>query len=194
MSLRPLPNPSIADPLACPAVCHQARDQEGTEDRGRHDAEIVPWARVTVSLPANILAAPDFANEPQVGWGHGDDRGEFLVVLGANAVPGGATLPTSMPLRVWVFLPPVGAFDPDHALDSLPLEQAESDAISQGFKPSLELVEIRGGAQRLIACGFGQREGAHTDGAARRQYFAFGICELSSAVTSVQQSVITIGQ
>jgi len=119
--------PGANYPLGAKTTAIRGRIRRGAS---MADAEIVPWARVTVSLPANILAAPDFANEPQVGWGHGDDRGEFLVVLGANAVPGGATLPTSMPLRVWVFLPPVGAFDPDHALDSLPLEQAESDAIN----------------------------------------------------------------
>ena len=93
-------------------------------------AAIVPWARVVVTLPANINAAPDFDTETQVGWGHGDDRGEFLAVLGTDAVPGGAALPASLPLRVWVFLPPGNAFDPAQPLASLPLEQTGTDAIN----------------------------------------------------------------
>ena len=93
-------------------------------------AAIVPWARVVVTRPMNINDPPNFGSENQVGWAHGDDRGEFLVLLGVDAVPGGATLPVSLPLRVWVFLPPANAFDPARPLASLPLEQAGGDRIN----------------------------------------------------------------
>jgi hypothetical protein len=90
----------------------------------------VPWARVVVTRPADISAAPSFATEVQVGWAHGDDRGEFLTVLGAAAVPGGATLPATLPLRLWVFLPSPATADLGDPLAGLPLEQAATDATS----------------------------------------------------------------
>lgn len=108
------------------------------------DARPVPWARVVVTLPANIAASADFDAEAKVGWGHGDDRGEFLVVLGVGAVPGGATLPTSLPLRVWVFLPSSATtFDAASPLDSLPLEYAGIDALNdvlRGIEPPADYV------------------------------------------------------
>ena len=90
-------------------------------------AAVVPWARVIVTAPKTAPGV--FANETQVGWGHVDDRGEFVVVLGANAVPGGAVLPPTLALHVWLFLPPVAvpAADP---LAALPLEVAGTDALN----------------------------------------------------------------
>ena len=92
----------------------------------------VAWARVVITRPSG---PPHFATETQLGWAHGDDRGEFLVVLGPGAVPGGANLPASLALRVWVFLPPTDAFDATKPLASLPLEvggQAASNAVLDG--------------------------------------------------------------
>lgn len=102
--------------------------------RGPAPEQLVPvaWARVVITRPNG---APDFNSEVQLGWAHGDDRGEFIAVLGPASVPGGAALPATLPLRVWVFLPPTDAFDPDDPLASLPLEVAGSDpsnAVLQG--------------------------------------------------------------
>ena len=85
----------------------------------------VAWARIVITRPAG---APNFLAETQIGWAHGDDRGECLAVLGPAAVPGGADLPASLPLRVWVFLPPTDAFDPANPLASLPLDIAGAAA------------------------------------------------------------------
>lgn len=85
----------------------------------------VAWARVTLTRPADPLAAADFDNEAVVGWAHGDDRGEFLAVLGSELLPGGAVLPASVTVRLWVFLPPAGGSD--NAFDQLPIEIAGSD-------------------------------------------------------------------
>jgi hypothetical protein len=95
--------------------------------RGPAPDKLVPvaWARVVITRPAAI---PDFATEPQLAWAHGDDRGEFIAVLGPGAVPGGATLPATLALRVWVFLPATDAFDPKDPLASLPLDVAGVDA------------------------------------------------------------------
>ena len=87
-------------------------------------AQAVPWARAVVTAFGAVV--PDFASEQQVGWGHGDDRGELTVVLGVQAVAGGATLPSLLPLRMWIFLPPVALPDPLDALAGLPLEVADT--------------------------------------------------------------------
>lgn len=94
-------------------------------------ARPVAWARVTITRPALALPPPDFDAEPQVAWAHGDDRGEFLAVLGPAMLGGGAALPASVALTLWVHLPPLlPAFDPLAPLDSLPLEVAGVAATS----------------------------------------------------------------
>lgn len=112
--------PGAAYPLAANATAIRGHVRRGV------DKTSVAWTRIVVTAPG--ATPPVFASEIQVGWGHGDDRGEFLVVLGAQAVPGGAALPAQVNLRVWVFLPP-GALDPADPLASLPLEQAGPDVI-----------------------------------------------------------------
>lgn len=93
----------------------------------------VPWARVIVTRPGP--GVPNFATEAQLGHAHGDDRGEFLLLLGASAVPGGVALPSEIAVHVWVFLPPVSTvFDPAKPLDSLPLERAGTAALDDVLK------------------------------------------------------------
>jgi hypothetical protein len=91
-------------------------------------AKPVAWTRVIVTRPGAGL--PNFGAELQLGHAHGDDRGEFLLVLGGGAVPGGAALPATIKLHVWVFLPPADVFDPGDPLASLPLETGGTDAIN----------------------------------------------------------------
>lgn len=88
----------------------------------------VPWVRVVVTRTG--VTAATFNTAPKLAWAHGDDRGEFLIMLGADAVPGGAVLPPSLSLSVWIFLPPAGVFDALDPLASLPLELAGSDALN----------------------------------------------------------------
>lgn len=89
-------------------------------------AEPVAWSRVIVTRPGAGPAS--FATETPLGWAHGDDRGEFLLVLGNGAVSGAAALPPSIALNVWVFLPPATpAFEVADPLASLPLESAGTD-------------------------------------------------------------------
>ena len=117
--------PGAAFPLSANATVIRGRIRRGAS---MANASSVAWARIVVTQPG---AAPaDFSAETQIGWAHGDDRGEFLVVLGAQAIPGGAVLPQTVQLRVWIFLPPSDALDPADPLASLPLEQAGSDAIN----------------------------------------------------------------
>ena len=88
-------------------------------------ARPVAWARVTLTRPALALPPPDFGTEPHIAWAHGDDRGEFLAVLGPAMLGGGAALPASVVLTLWVHLPSLlPAFDPQTPLAGLPLEVA----------------------------------------------------------------------
>lgn len=93
----------------------------------------VPWTRVIVTRAGAGPAS--FATEAQIGWAHGDDRGEFLLVLGNGALSGAAALPAALNLNVWVFLPPaLPAFNAADPLASLPLESAGTDAINDVLK------------------------------------------------------------
>jgi hypothetical protein len=97
--------------------------------------QIVPasWARVIVTKPG--AGAPNFSKETQLAWAHADDRGEFLLILGGAAVPGGVALPTQVSVHEWVFLPPIGiVFDPAHPLDSVAVERAGTVALDDVLK------------------------------------------------------------
>lgn len=117
--------PGCTYPLAANVTALRGRVRRGPSDAL---ATPVAWSRIVVTQAG--AGAPDLATETRVGWAHGDDRGEFLVVLGAAAVPGGAALPATLALRVWVLLPPADGFDPADPLASLPVEFAGGDAIN----------------------------------------------------------------
>ena len=99
----------------------------------------VAWARLTFTRPTLTLPPPVFASEPQVAWAHGDDRGEFMAVLGPAIFNGGAALPASLTLTLWVHLAPLApAFNPLDPLANLPLEvagSATSGAVLEGKAP-----------------------------------------------------------
>jgi hypothetical protein len=121
--------PGAAYPLASNVSALRGRVRRGPSVA---TGTSVPWARAVVTRPTG---APDFDTETPLAWGHGDDRGEFLIVLGPNAATGAAQLPSVLALRLWVFLPPAGAFDPLSPLASLPLEfagTAATNAVLQG--------------------------------------------------------------
>ena len=119
--------PGTAYPLGANTTAIRGRIRKGS---ALASAKTIPWARVIVTLPANLAAPADFASEPKVGWGHGDDRGEFLIVLGAQAIPGGAVLPSNVTLRIWVSFLPSAQIDQSDPLGSLPLELAGADALN----------------------------------------------------------------
>ena len=117
--------PGATYPLAANATALRGCVRRGV---ALASAVAVPWARLVVTRPG---AGPaNFATETQLTWAHGDDRGEFLLLLGAQAVPGGVVLPATMDLRLWVFLPPVAALDAADPLASLPLEVAGDEPLN----------------------------------------------------------------
>jgi hypothetical protein len=87
----------------------------------------IPWARVFATTPP---AAVVFDADNVVGVGHGDDRGEFLMMLQQSAVQG-AALSNPVSVRLWAFVPPVTPPpDPRDALAGLPIEDAGVDTTS----------------------------------------------------------------
>lgn len=86
----------------------------------RRDAAPVRWARLFATTPA---AETDFSLATLVGCAHGDERGEFVLALGANAVSG-AALVNPVHVRLWAFVAPPGAVDPKDSFLGLPLENA----------------------------------------------------------------------
>ena len=117
--------PGSSYPLAANITAIRGRVRRGPSEAL---AKPVAWARVVITRPG--AATPNFATEARLGFAHGDDRGEFLAVLDVGAVPGGAVLPATLKLRVWVFIPPADTFDAADPLASLPLEVAGTDAIN----------------------------------------------------------------
>jgi hypothetical protein len=89
------------------------------------DEELVRWARVEATIGDTV-----------VGRAHGDDRGEFLLLLEANA-GGLGDLPSPLRVQVTVFAPTLRPDPPgDDPLGDLPLEvlAADPDDISAGEK------------------------------------------------------------
>jgi hypothetical protein len=90
----------------------------------------VPWARVVCMRPGAVQADID-TNAP-LAWAHGDDRGEFVMLLGNSAVPGGGQLPAQVDVQLWVCLPPPAVvFDAAAPLASLPLDDAGTDVLNR---------------------------------------------------------------
>lgn len=122
--------PGAAYPLPARSTAVRGRV---LRDLGGGQSEPIAWARVVCTKPG--AGAPNFASEKKLGWGHGDDRGEFLLVLGASAVSGGGALPAQIPLHIWVFLPPPEAvWSADDPLASLPLEDGGISALDDVLK------------------------------------------------------------
>lgn len=121
--------PGSAYPLASKVSALRGCVRRGANE---DNAKSVAWPRIAVTQPGQ--GPPDFATEVKLGFGHGDDRGEFLAVLGPDSVPGGVVLPPTITLRIWVFLPPPDLFDPGDPLASLPLEIAGTAPISDALR------------------------------------------------------------
>jgi hypothetical protein len=118
--------PGAAYPLPGKATGLRGRIRR---DLGAGVIKAVPWARVVITRAG--AGAPNFAAETKLAWAHGDDRGEFLAVLGKDAVTGGAALPAQLNLHVWVFLPPLTTvWDATQPLASLPLEVGGTDSLN----------------------------------------------------------------
>ena len=119
------------------------RTATGLRGRVVRDGQPLRWTRVFVTLPGS--GNPEIV----VGRAHGDDRGEFLLLISPRTIPVGDLVdPVSLPIRIWgpaIAPAPAapGALDP---LWDLPLESApapeEPDRVSAGLDPPQEYAEL----------------------------------------------------
>lgn len=121
--------PGPAYPLPSKATAVRGRIQR---DLGAGRKEPIRWTRVVMTRAG--AGAANLATEEALAWAHGDERGEFLLVLGGNAVMG-AALPPLLNVNVWVFQPPVATvWDPAQPLNSLPLEDGGTAVLNEVLK------------------------------------------------------------
>lgn len=117
--------PGAAYPLPGNATAIRGRLLRGPDLK---HAVPIPWGRLVATMPA---AQNAFGAATPVGYGHGDDRGEFVLVLDNRAISG-ATLTNPVPVRLWPFLPAVGiVLNPMDPLASLPLENGGVDSMNE---------------------------------------------------------------
>ena len=123
----------VRRPVLFPGAAYDV-SETATGLRGRviRNGKVMRWARVEARLPISGVL---------VGRAHGDDRGEFLLLIGSGAIPVGA-LVNPLPIVVRVFGPDVIPVPPTPdlpALDplwDLPLEKppapGAADTVSSG--------------------------------------------------------------
>jgi hypothetical protein len=122
----------VRRPVLFPGAAYDVADATGLRGRVVRGGQPMRWARVVARLPGA---------GPVVGRAHGDDRGEFLLLIGSEAGPIG-DLDPPLKVEVTVFGPaiPPAPITPDQpaidALWDLPLETAaapgDPDPVSSG--------------------------------------------------------------
>jgi hypothetical protein len=123
----------VRRPVLFPGAAYDVSDMAtGLRGRVTRNGKVMRWARVEARLPVSGV---------MVGRAHGDDRGEFLLLIGSGAIPVGA-LVNPLPISVRVFGPaaiPVPATPDLPSLDplwDLPLEMppapGAADPVSSG--------------------------------------------------------------
>jgi hypothetical protein len=96
---RPALMPGAAYPIHASATVLRGRVLRGGEP--------VRWARVEALAPDGPTTCPGALSEDLLAVAHGDDRGEFLLVLPpAAATVGAVTLTTTLCIRAWAHDPP----------------------------------------------------------------------------------------
>ena len=126
--------PRIYRPALFPGADYPVHDSV-TALRGRveRNGKPMPWARIQATrAPGNVI----------VGRAHGDDRGEFLLLLDSNAAaPGGGTMRVRVRVSVFGRDPALvspsaleAATDPQWNLpvEQLPIGTAVTDSVSTG--------------------------------------------------------------
>lgn len=129
----------------------------GSVRRGLDPASAVPlrWARVFATTPA---AETDFALATVVGCGHGDDRGEYVLALGARAVSG-ATLVNPLQVRLWAFAPPPAVPDPADSLLGMPLENGGGAVLNDILRGTSVPPGYTAQQSKVIALRLGETRG-----------------------------------
>lgn len=116
------PSHRVRRPALFPGSAYDVSDATGIRGSVQRAGSPMRWARVEARLPTSGTL---------VGRAHGDDRGEFLLLIGPEAAPPG-DLPSTIPVEIRVFGPavaPVAATPEIPSIDplwDLPLEEASA--------------------------------------------------------------------
>jgi hypothetical protein len=125
------PSPRVRRPAFFPGAGYDV-SQTATGMRGR-----VTWKQSNSNeIPARWVRVEASVNGQIVGRAHGDDRGEFLLILDCTA-GGQGELPNPLDVLVTVFGPPaVKPIPKDDPIGDLPLEvlTGDPDDVSPGVK------------------------------------------------------------
>jgi hypothetical protein len=142
----------VRRPALFPAAAYDV-DETATGLRGRitwtESGEVpVRWARVEATIGGT-----------RVGYAHGDDRGEFLLLLGSRA-GGLGDLPVPLRAQVTVFAPPVMPPRGRDVFSDLPIEthpaSAAPDTVSAGT--ALPSIVLNGVPEHYVASAVSTRE------------------------------------
>lgn len=116
------PRLRIRRPVLFPGAAYDVSNSiTGLRGRVLRGGKPVRWARVEATLPGTTVV---------VGRAHGDDRGEFLLLLGTNASPLGDLEDNTLEIRVTAFAPVLALVPADPSVPELdplwdlPLEKA----------------------------------------------------------------------
>ncbi|SFU59385.1 hypothetical protein [Pseudoduganella namucuonensis] len=147
---RPWLWPGSAYPLPGNATAVRGRVLRGPD---LASAKPIPWVRLVATVPAGVAV---FADATPIGYAHGDDRGEFVLVLDNKAVSG-ATLSNPVEVRLWPHLPPAATqVDPADPLASLPLEEGGTDGINDVLRGHAVPAGYTAGASKVLALRLGE--------------------------------------
>lgn len=142
--------PGSAYPLPGNATAMRGRLLRGPD---LDHAVPIPWGRLVATIPS---AQNVFGAATPVGYGHGDDRGEFVLVLDNRAVSG-AALTNPVAVRLWSFLPPAAvALDPADPLASLALEDGAADASNAVLRGQAIPAGYVAGASKVLSLSLGE--------------------------------------
>lgn len=142
----------VRRPVLFPGPAYQVNGSAtGLRGRVTQGGRPVRWSRIEATMP--------FTNV-RVGRAHGDDKGEFLLLIEPIASPLGGNLRDPLPIRVTVFIPavPPDPSSPDlpqlDPLWDLPLEEASApgapDPVTSGDAiPIGYIANLNGGTKNM---------------------------------------------
>ncbi len=134
----------VRRPALFPGAAYDVhRTATGLRGRVVRNGGVMRWTRIFVTLPGS--GNPEIV----VGLAHGDDRGEFFLLISPQTIPVGDLIdPVSARVRIWgpaITPSPASAGESDPLWD-LPLEAApapqDPDRVSPGLDPPQEYTEL----------------------------------------------------
>jgi hypothetical protein len=143
----------IRRPALFPGAAYDV-DDTATGLRGR-----VRWSSAATAPPVRWARIEATVGGTRVGYAHGDDRGEFLLLLGSRA-GGLGDLPIPLRVRVTVYAPPAMPARTADYFSDLPIERHVTAAGPDDISPGLALpaIDISGTTVNYAATADSRRE------------------------------------